>query len=354
LRTTALAEALFVDAPDPGWDAVKRLFRGGAASKEFARSVAARMAGRGLARFDEAQLGEMFTWLTRMFPYSDRVHYGTRQTTRDDEVGYWRSAVLKELTGRGTQAAAEAMDEIRRTWPALGWLARLVRETRRELWQRTWVPAGPDEILALVPDVDRRLVASGAQLLDLLVDSLARLQVELQGEWPASANLWDELSDGGARPKGEEHLSDEIARHLRRDLVGRGLAIGREVQLRRPGWGAHTGRRTDLYVEAATAGDAVDPIVAIIEVKGSWNRHLLGAMRTQLAAEYVEPNPRCDHALYVVGWYLCARWADEERKTRTRRHGSREALEAALQTQAESLAGERLHIKALVLDCGWH
>lgn len=351
-RVLTIAEALFIDGSDAGvqaaWQFAKRAK---ALAKDFALGVATRGARRGLQAFDERQLGELFTWLTELFPYPDPVYHGMHRITSDYEARRWRSACATELADRATPAAIETLTALSRRWPELSWLNNTISRAEAEKRRRTWVPAGPGQLLELAAEVDRRFVASAGQLMDLVIESVGRLEKELQGELPASANLWDEF-DGGARPKGEEHLSDEITRHLRRDLIGRGLVVGREVQIRRPSRSARSGRRTDIYLEALDPS-GLNSIVMVVEVKGSWNRAVLEGMEKQLVGQYLAGNPRCQHGLYVVGWYLCPRWSNDEGKTRTRRLRSRSSLVTKLQGQASALTDSTRRIEALVLDCAW-
>jgi hypothetical protein len=351
-RVLTIAAALFIDGSDSGvqaaWQFVKR---SKPLAKDFALRVATRGARRGLQAFNERQLGDLFTWLTEFFPYPDPVYPGMHEVTSEDEVRRWRSACATELADRATPAAVDTLVALSRRWLELSWLNNTIRRAEAERRRRTWVPVGPAQLLELSGEVDRRFVASAGQLMDLVIESVRRLEEELQGELPASANLWDEF-DGGARPKGEEHLSDEIARHLRRDLIGRGLVVGREVQIRRPSRSAKSGRRTDIYLEALDPS-GLNSIVMVVEVKGSWNRAVLEGMEKQLVGQYLAGNPRCDHGLYVVGWYLCPRWVNEEGKARTRRLKSRSVLESRLQDQATTLTSSATRVEALVLDCAW-
>lgn len=125
---------------------------------------------------------------------------------------------------------------------------------------------------------------NGDELLDLVIESLRRYQRELQGDLPAVINLWDYSAKSEPRPRDEGHLADDIARHLKRDLAGRGIAVGCELVVRRGGKGRASGMRTDIYVTAVLSSsvgtDRADGEVstAVIEVKGSWHEEVKTAM----------------------------------------------------------------------------
>jgi hypothetical protein len=187
-----------------------------------------------------------------------------------------------------------------------------------------------------------RLVESGDQLLDVVLESLRRLQVKLQGETPAAPFLWD-----GPRPKEENQFSDFVKLHLEDDLTARGIIVNREVQI-------HRGERTDLHVDAV-AGDRSDAtyrkITVIVECKGCWHRELDNAMETQLVGQYLREN-QCQHGIYLVGWFNCESWdkQDARRQVAERQCPTKEGTQLKLDAQAKGLSVDGLHIKALVLD----
>src|SRR4051794_16455897 len=107
-------------------------------------------------------------------------------------------------------------------------------DARTLMRQHTWIPPRPEEIRALAASADRRWVQNADQLLDVVVESLSRLEDRLQlGEPPAAIDLWNEGSKDGSRPKDEERLSEYLKRHLDADLRDRGIVFNREVTNRR-------------------------------------------------------------------------------------------------------------------------
>jgi len=194
-----------------------------------------------------------------------------------------------------------------RELPELDWLKWVLLEAQDITRRRTWVPPQPDEILKVASHSELRLVQSGDQLLEVVVESLKRLEAKLQGETPAAQFLWDQIISKNAwRPKDENSFSDYVKIHLDENLKQRGVVVNREVEIRR-GAGPNRGERTDIHVDAVahnTDGEAYDSVTVIIEVKGCWHPELDHAMKTQLVDRYLKDN-RCQHGLYLVGWFNC-------------------------------------------------
>jgi hypothetical protein len=203
----------------------------------------------------------------------------------------------------------------------------------------------------MVRESDTRLVVSGEQLLQVIVESFARLERELQGETPGAPDLWDKVAQKLFRPKDENHLSNYVARHLRRDVKARGVVVNREVEIRR-GEGDAQGQRTDIHVDALTPAarpGAYDQLSVVIEVKGCWNKKLMLDMEHQLRDRYLKDSS-CRHGLYLVGWFVCPQWDPEDRRqAQVPRQGRSEFLQA-LRTQAGRLTGDGTVLTALVMN----
>ena len=159
------------------------------------------------------------------------------------------------------------------------------------------------------------------------------------------------MSKNCDRPKGEERLSDLIKIHLEDDLIGRGIVLNREVQIR-PGAQDRPGERTDIHIDAVVERSRPGELVrvkVIIEVKGSWHKEVDTAMRGQLRDRYLADND-CRHGLYVVGWFPGDQW---DKKDYRRRQSSQdlEALRSKLDAQAAGLSCATTRVEAVVLDC---
>jgi hypothetical protein len=353
-RALAAAAALLLKAPDRGWTSLQRIISGkGKFRRELALSAAHRSIP--LDRFSEEQLADFVTWLMEEFPYPDPWYVGVYSPSPEDEARRLRSDTLRALEARATPEAVHALGRLRRVFPSFGWLAQTILRTEEAVRRESWAAPGIDQILALATDAGRRLVETGEHLLNVLLESLDRLQGELQGELPSVSTLWDHQGGGKYRPKDEQELSDAMARHFRRDLKDRGVVAGREVVIRRGGAGGAPGQRTDVYVTAVRETPrGAESVAVIVEVKGSWHADVLTAMETQLADDYLARNPECRHGLFVVGWYTSGRWVNGPPKRRSARLGSLEALQERLDEQAAALTRVARHLRAYVLDVSWN
>lgn len=353
-RAIVAARVLICHASDGGWSVVWQAMQN---DPEFGREVITEVAheDRHSAsigyKISEEQLADLFIWLVRQFPYSeDPVHDDAYWAGPRENVADWRNSILSHLKNRGTFDSCEAIRKIARELSELDWLKWTLLEAKINARRHTWVPHRPDKILKMAANQELRLVNNGDQLLDVLIESLKRLEAKLHGETPAAAYLWNE---NPYRPKDENRFSDYIKIHLDEDLRQRGIIINREVEIRR-GTGAGTGERTDIHVGAVVNVPRMgvyDSITVILEVKGCWNAELEHAMKTQLADRYLKDN-RCQHGLYLVGWFYCDQWdnTDNRKKQTQKLNINIDAAKEKFSAQAQELSWQGIEVKAFVLN----
>ena len=139
---------------------------------------------------------------------------------------------------------------------------------------RTWSPLTTKEVFAVTDRPSARLVTSAADLLDILSESLEKFALEIHGAQTPVRGLWDRQGTAKVfRPIDENGLSDAITTFLRRELSDAGIFANREAEVkRRPS--DPVGQRTDILINTfrrGTDGAQLDPLAAVIEVKGCWN-----------------------------------------------------------------------------------
>ena len=307
--------------------------------------------GRLLGVLSDGQLGCLYENIQRVLPSKDDPPWNGGTVTAEMSARRIRDTIPSILAARATEPACR---ELLRLAVALSeqstelrWTYRnAVTNLRRNLWQ----PPAPEAVKHVLAQPGARLLHSEDDLLELVLESLARLQTRLTGQvLPAVEDLWRWDGSGNRRkdfrPKDEEALSDYIARWLMDDIgPAAGVVVGREVQPRR-------GLRTDVIVEAAqpTTDGGFEKFTVVIEVKGCWHTEVRTALRTQLADDYLRPHGlRC--GIYLVGWFACTRW-----KNATNKLSSTEA--AAARTEIEFLATDfaavasDLRVEPFLLDC---
>lgn len=358
-RTLTAARALIFETEDSGWYLLWPIMQ---ADTDFARKVMesiasdARHSGVPQSRLSEEQVADLYIWMVRQYPHSE--YFWASRSSRTltaigpkESLGMWRDDLLKHLQTRGTEQAVREIRRIASELPeqeeSLKWTLYMAETETR--W-KTWSATEPRDVLILASGEAKRLIQNGDQLLDVLVESLNRLEKRLKGMTPLAPALWNECN-GTYRPKGEEWLSDFVKQHLEQDLSPeRSIIVNREVVIRK-GEGRRRGERTDLLVEAVVSkSDQYDVIMAIIETKGCWNPGLNTAMKGQLVDRYLAGNDRCRHGLYLVGWFYCEQWDDtHSRKQRTPKYGLEAAREKFVD-QARNLSDESVHVRSVVLD----
>ena len=344
-----VAQILVESAPDAGWPSVWPAVE---KDPEFGREVFEAVAQHheaGVAnRLNEAQLAALFRWLEGQYPYASDPETRAGTVGLRQLIGWWRDAALRGLSAKGTPEAIQELSRLQEDMPHLPWLSRLRSETEELVRRSRWTPPAPADVVRLGADATRRWVASDAELREVVLESLARAQEDLQAATPAAADLWD---TSGHRPKSENELSDWLKRHFDNDLRGRGTVIGREVQIR-PAPGGKMGEAGDLVIQAV-AGEHVEGteiVTVTIEVKGCWNREVDTALRTQLAERYVLPEGQ-RQGIYVVGWFAADGWNTEDWRRGACARGLEENRRVFADQARDVSRDLYVEIDAVVLDC---
>ncbi|WP_156090437.1 NACHT domain-containing protein [Planktothrix paucivesiculata] len=313
-------------------------------------------------QLDEAEIAQLFIWLVTQ---SYKIEEGVQNDNSDEKTNSknnvnkiiednaleWKNFILHHLKERGTNQSCKALQTIADGLPEM---AEKLRHTLLEAQlitrRRTWSAPTPQEVLKVTSNRNLRLVNGADQLLDVVIESLNRLNQKLQGETPSAILLWDQVV---SRPKDEQALSDYVKIHLEGDLRARGIIAKREVEIRRRQGGkdvAAPGERLDLQVDAfirAPSGEIDDCVSIIIEVKGCWNLGLDTAMQTQLVDRYLKDN-RCQHGLYLIGWFNCLQW--DSKDSRKPPKLSIEEARQKFEAQAAELSKQGVKVKAVVLN----
>lgn len=349
---------LLLHDPAKYWPAVWSAFR---ASSPLASRILAKLSDRtwgDRARpwdaFTAEQLGELYLWMSQQYGARLDVYpSGAGVVGETEKLRELRDAIMRVLITRGSPEAVRVMSglvaALPEQWPFIRWRFRETLTTAR---RAQWAPVEPRTVLALLRHKELRYVESEEHLRDVVLESLARLQDQLQGENPAAENLWNYQGSGtrrrAFRPKDEEDLSGYIARWIRDDVNARGLVVNREVQPRR-------GQKTDIHVTARPrqpqAGSPERLITVVVEVKGCWNPEWRTGLRTQLVDRYLLPNG-LSAGIFVVGMYACEAWTRSDPRRRRVPRLDMSAMRDLLLAEARALETERPHLRlsATVLD----
>lgn len=330
-------EALLCHESDYGWPILWPLIQ---KNKEFGRKLFARVSSReGIVdRLTDDQASDLYVWLTQEYPYIDEL---------DDKVigpEDFRDSILRHLKSRGTDSSCTAIEKIAKALPQEQWLNYTIYEAKKNARRSNWCPPKPKSIIELSVNREASLVRSSEELLEVILASLDRLESKLHGETPLVRFLWN-----GSRPKNENDFSDFVKSHLKDDLNRRGIIANREVEFRRLS-DAGVGEKTDIVVDAVSpAGTGFEPVTVVIESKGCWNKELMTAMKDQLIGRYlIDPNHR--HGIYLVGWFLCDKWASGDYKKSNTPKMTIDELKTFLRDQAGQYSGDKITVSSFVMN----
>jgi len=359
-QAVVAAQALVFHTPDAGWSVLWPAMH---QDEEFSQQLGEAIANTAHHSnfpqkcLTELEAADLYIWLMDRYPpsnyfieYRDDGHLtaiGLRES-----IALWRDDIPQDLRDRGTFEACRQIERIMETFPALRETMKwTLYQAKAEARLKTWVAAEPAEVRELTAERAARLVRNSDQLLDVVIESLGRLEEKLRGETPAAPDLWNERDDGSQRPKGEERFSDYVKRHLQEDLGHRGVIVNREVVIRR-GEGKGRGERTDIRVDALARGPRAEeygPVTVIIETKGNWYRRLYHEMEAQLVGRYLQEN-RCRHGLYLVGWFNCPQWdTDDPRNRVAMRRDPNDTLDK-LRAKAADLSHGELRVETFLIN----
>ena len=351
------AASLLCNTKEKSWDVVWPVITQDA---EFGKKVIYRMLELSrheglnvISTLEEKKLFTLYIWLEKHFPRSEDPKFENETMAHwvgpRESVAEWRDNILRVLEKRGTGEACRAIAGILAELPYLDWLKWYLLKAQTNMRRKTWVPIKPGELLALIKSKRSRFVQSGEQLIECILESLAGLEIKLQGETPAAIDLWNYVN-GKYTPKDENTFSDYVKRYLEEDLKNRGIVVNREVEIRR-GQGGSPGERTDIIIDAVVIdreGAPMDVLSVIIEAKGCWHPELLTAMQTQLVDRYLREN-QCQFGLYLIGWFNCKQWDGSDYRLKEAKKYNHLDIVTYLTNQAQELSKQGVVIRSKVI-----
>lgn len=351
-KAVVAAQSLMLHSPDAGWNVVWPVVE---QDNDFGKRIIDHLIHMDhsgneadAAHMTPDQLVSLYIWVERHYP-NEVHHFGWGAVGPADERYWWKGGITGRLTKAG---AIEAVARLREELPELDWMEMVLTETRKVSLERTWMPPTPKELMQLISNSRTRLVQTEEQLLEVVLESMARLQMRLRGETRQLFLLWDDdLDNGKCKPKKENRISDYVTDHLRNDLTKSGIILSREVEIRAR-CGSLDGEETDILVKTTARDGPTDRKVVsvVIEVKGNWHKELYTAMESQLVNRYLKEN-QCQCGLYLVGWFDSPSW-DDSNARRARKKSLAEAR-TLLEDKASELSGGGRCIRAYVLNASW-
>ena len=342
-------EVLLLQLTKPYWNLIKPILEN---DLEIGKSLIIYISTRRLDidasilnRFSENELSEIFIYIVKHFPYEEDPN--------DDESGAYTpkhavSQLKSDIVGVFLENGfVSALKNVKDAFPSLSWLPRVMFRAKQKARLLRFNPLNPNELLSFANNRKYRRIESENDLLDLILESLERLNENLCGVTPEVFFLWNKWKvkkEYKFRPKWEDDLSDYVKIHLKKDLNGLGVITNREVEIRR-GIGQRSGESTDITLDAIRRqqGKVLDTVTVIIEAKGCWNNELKTAMETQLVDRY--------YGIYLVGWFLCDKWDGRDYRKRNVSYKSMNRMQNSLKKQASTLSTKnQVNVKSFILN----
>jgi hypothetical protein len=351
----AAARAVLAQSPEL-WPEVLRIIQSAPAFTRLVLYDLARdwVASAILANLSESHLAELWELMKQQWPYEEDVRVdGAHMVGPDEQAQNFRNKVIHTLIQRGTRDSVVQLTRLARDNPALPWLIDWLRQAEQHEREMQWSPLLPVELTQLLSDHRKRLVRSGSDLTDLIVEAIASASNRLSR---MGQLLWNNRQSERVelwRPKGELDVGAWLSEYLNDALTTSGVVVNREVLVRQTaatGLGLAVDVQADAPFTLDDAGRRTAPARCRIELKGSWNPDLMSSMRTQLVDDYLIPEDLRD-GVYLTAWFDLEQWNDtEDRRLTVARSRSRQETESALDEQAEQIRQLGVRVQSVVFD----
>jgi hypothetical protein len=299
----------------------------------------------------EEAIADLYLLMERLFPTQADQRGPSGFVSPLDAMPYLRDGAPRLLVSMGTEAAVRALCRLVAVRPDLPLLPFELSRAEIAMRLKTWSPLSVREVFALTDRPGARLVTSAPDLLEILIEVLEKFASELSGAQTPVRGLWDRQGvTQHYQPIDENGFSDAVTLYLRQHLSGTGIFANREVEVgRRPG--APVGKRTDIFVNTlrrSETGEPIDPIAAVVEVKGCWNDDLFTALGTQLVTDYMV-QLRAPVGVYLVGWFDLVNWDPNDSRRRRVPRRTIDEIRQQLDGQAAA-APEGFLVRAVVMQ----
>ena len=298
-----------------------------------------------LEKLKAVQLADLLLLLEAAFPSVQPLKIDPDEVSPRERIEKLRNFIPERLQALATSDACDQLLRLAAAVPHLKTLLRWrLRDARIAVFRKAWsgVPAG--FLAAMAEKHERRWVRSEDDLQELVLDSIARFQDDLnRTEYPTVPDLWNEKPS--LSPKDEIALTEKLVRWLANDLGAKnGVALGCQVEPSRV-------HETDIEVWAQPGGTA--PIgqrfLITIEVKCSFNQEVGTSLEKQLVAEYLLKLGRT-HGIYLVGWYKGEGWKPNNNALKAQSWPEASAELAKLRDASRS-GHTDLQVDAVCLNC---
>ncbi|MEV5470175.1 hypothetical protein AB0N37_31900 [Streptomyces griseoincarnatus] len=291
------------------------------------------------------QRGRLYLWAHQALP---RPLVASGRIVRSDPADEFASHILSPLLAQPSSDNAAILEDLAAQTESV-WLRADAAQMRDALRAQAWRPPTAAEVCEVLTAPSRRIIRSPEQLAAVMAEALKDIADDLRTDRALRAQLWHRQRKdnvwAGYVPKEEIEVSTWLARELQRRVRDR-AAVLREVEIN-PRLAHTMGDIPDLLAVAQTTGGQGMSVPG--EVKCSWHREVVTAIRDQLGRRYLQ-GPMGTTGVYVAVHYSSSAWDDgDSRRARASRH-SPEQLRDDLQKHARALATQGVTAHVCVLD----
>ncbi|MGI8483402.1 MAG: hypothetical protein ACR2OU_03975 [Thermomicrobiales bacterium] len=298
-------------------------------------------------RLSAASLADLYVRMVKVFPpIEDGREPGAHWVSPRERAGNLRDGILEQIIGLGRWDAVAELGRIAPGLPEITWMPRSIARAKEQARAATWSPPTVPQLMELVKSKDARIIRSDAQLFDVVLEELDRLEEKLHGESPMVRNLWNIFSkkmSGETQPKEETEVANSLHGLLREDLRKRSILYDCELENR-------PGNEIDAYFQLQDP-ETQEIYTVPCEIKCCYHTNVYMAMQDQLFKRYMQDQGH-HFGIYLVPFFDCVSWQEENssRRHHSKKH-SLEQLRADLEAQANELSTNGYTVRPYVIDC---
>ncbi|MYR92315.1 MULTISPECIES: hypothetical protein [unclassified Streptomyces] len=292
-----------------------------------------------------SQRGRLYLWAHRALP---RQLTAPGRIVRSDPVDEFASTVVGPLISQPSLENAAVLADLAGQTGRV-WLQADAVQMRDAVRAQAWRPPSVADVREVLTSPSRRLIGSREQFAAVVAEALGHVADDLRADRALRAQLWHrQRRDNGWAgyvPAEEREVSSWLARELERRLRDR-AAVLREVEIN-PRLADTDGDIPDLLAVAHTTGAQALSVPG--EVKCSWHRQVITAVRDQLGLRYLQ-GPHGTAGVYVAVYFGGSAWDTSDSRQKQSARRSLAQLRQDLLQEAADLAAQGITAHVCVLD----
>jgi hypothetical protein len=347
-RDTAVVSGAYLAAcpmTTPMFEALIKVFEDDVLLAQDIIGQAHQNANKAWSALTPSQRGRLYLWAHRAIP---RQMTAPGRIVRSSPVDEFASTIVGPLISQPSLDNAAVLADLAVQTGSV-WLRADAEQMRDTVRAQAWRPPTVTEVREVLTSPSRRIIGSREQLAAVVAEALGDIADALRTDRALRVQLWHRQRRDNDWvsyvPAEEREVSTWLARELERRLLDR-AAVLREVEIN-PRLAETDGDIPDLLAVAHTTGAQALSVAG--EVKCSWHRQVVTAIRDQLGLRYLQ-GPHGTTGVYVAVYFGGSAWdtGDSRRAQSARR--SLDQLRRELGQHASEMAGQGITAHVCVLD----